>query len=227
MDLLPEHFFSGLIAIILIDLVLAGDNAIVIALAARSLPHRLQTQAIFWGTFGAIAVRIVMTAAVVYLLKIPGLMLVGGLVLLPIAWKLLASAEDDPDIKPAAGFWAAMRTIVVADALMGLDNVLAIAGASRGHLGLVVIGLLISVPLVVWGAKLILKLLERYPALVYIGAAAIAWTSARMISHEKFTKSWFDHHPWSPYLLDVLLVGTVCGLGYISRRRREQSREQA
>lgn len=226
MDVLPAHFLSGLFAIVLIDLVLAGDNAIVIALAARKLPHRLQTQAIFWGTFGAIVVRILMTTAVMYVMKIPGLSLAGALVLLPIAWKLLASADDDPHIEPAAGFWAAMRTIIIADALMGLDNVLAIAGAARDHLGLVVLGLLISVPLVVWGAQLILKLIERYPLLVYLGAAAIAWTSARMIAHEHFTRAWFRAHDWATYLLDVLLIALVCGLGYLSQQRQRSKRRR-
>lgn len=226
MDFLTPQFFSGLLSIILIDLVLAGDNAIVIALAARNLPKRLQTQAIFWGTFGAVAVRIALTAVVVYLLKVPGLMLAGGLILLPIAWKLLR--QDEPgeghEIKAAVGFWSAMRTIVVADALMGLDNVLAIAGASHGHLGLVVIGLLISVPLVVWGSTLILKLIVRFPAIVYVGAGAIAWTAARMISHDGLVAAWFNRFGWAEYLLDVVLVAGVCGLGWWAARRGQAQR---
>src|SRR5215469_763247 len=159
----PTHLISDLLTIVLLDLVLAGDNAIVIALAARNLPSALQMRAVFWGTFGAVAVRIVLTVLVVYLLTLPGLMLVGGLLLLPIAWNLLKPGRDDArDLAPAAGFWAALRMIVVADALMGLDNVLAIAGAAKGHMGLVVIGLLISIPLVVWGSTLILKGIERF-----------------------------------------------------------------
>src|SRR5690242_12352890 len=144
-------FLSGLFTIVLLDLVLAGDNAIVIALAARKLPPPLQKKAVFWGSFGAVAVRIALTAVVVWLLELPGLMLAGGLLLLPIAWKLLKQNEASHDVAAADGFWAALRTIVVADALMGLDNVLAIAGASRGDLLLVVLGLAVSVPLVVWG----------------------------------------------------------------------------
>src|ERR1700750_1176304 len=126
MDFLTPEFFSGLAAIILLDLVLAGDNAIGIALAARQLPRDRQKKAVFWGTFGAVAIRILLTFAVIWLLKLPGLMLAGGLLLIPIAWKLLKHEDHDPDIAPAKGFWAAIRTIVVADALMGLDNVLAI-----------------------------------------------------------------------------------------------------
>lgn len=221
MDFLTPEFFSGLLAIVLLDLVLAGDNAIVIAMAARNLPRQLQKKAVFWGSFGAVAVRVALTAVVVYLLKLPGLMLVGGLLLLPIAWKLLRSDEGDGhQVGAAAGFWAAIRTIVVADALMGLDNVLAIAGASGGHMVLVIIGLAISVPLVVWGSTLILKLIERFPVIVYIGAGAIAWTAARMIAHDHLLHDWFDAHGWARYALDVLLVAAVCGGGWYVQKRR-------
>ncbi len=227
MDLHPTDFFSGLVAIILIDLVLAGDNAIVIALAARNLPRDLQKKAILWGTAGAIAVRMIMTTAVVFLLKLPGLMLVGGLVLLPIAWKLLREGDesDDPGVKVVTSFWVAMRTIIVADALMGLDNVLAIAGASRGHLGLVIIGLLISVPLVVWGSTLILKLIQRFPVIIYIGAAAIAWTSGRMMTHDELLKTWFDAHDGLRWVVDIVLIAGVSGLGAWAERRQHRARE--
>jgi len=222
------EFLSGLLAIVLLDLVLAGDNAIVIALAARNLPRRVQKKAVLWGTVGAVAVRLLLTAVVVYLLKLPGLMLVGGLLLLPIAWKLLQQeAEPTHDVDAAGNFWAAMRTIVVADALMGLDNVLAIAGAAKGHMLLVIIGLVISVPLVVWGSSLILRLIERFPIIVTIGAAAIAWTSARMISHDLWLAPWFDAHAWATYALDALLVMGVCVGGWLMQRRRVRIRTQA
>ncbi|PWK92743.1 TerC family protein [Fulvimonas soli] len=213
-------FLSGLLAIILLDLVLAGDNAIVIALAARNLPRALQKKAVFWGTFGAVAVRILLTAVVVYLLRLPGLMLAGGLLLLPIAAKLLKHEEHAPEVDAAGGFWSALRIIVVADALMGLDNVLAIAGASRGHLPLVILGLAISVPLVVWGSTLILRWIERFPVIVYIGAGAIAWTAARMIAHDHLLSPWFEPRPWARYALDALLVAAVCGGGWLMRHRR-------
>lgn len=221
MDFLTPAFFSGLFAIVLLDLVLAGDNAIVIALAARNLPTRLQKKAVFWGTFGAVAVRVLLTGVVVYLLKLPGLMLAGGLLLLPIAWKLLQHEEENPDVSPGDTFWSALRTIVVADALMGMDNVLAIAGASKGHMGLVVLGLLISVPLVVWGSTLILKLIGRFPVIIYVGAGAIAWTAARMVAHDGLVAAWFDPRPWARYGLDVLLVAAICGGGWLVQRRRQ------
>jgi YjbE family integral membrane protein len=222
MDLSHPDLVSGLLAIILLDLVLAGDNAIVIAMAASRLPKALQRKAIFWGTFGAIAVRFGLTAIVVYLLKLPGLRLAGGLLLLPIAWNLLRHRSDDDDPKIRAGhtFWQALRTIIIADALMGLDNVLAIAGASKGHLGLVMIGLLITVPLIVWGSTLILKLIERFPIIIYIGAAAIAWTSARMISSDQWIKPWFANHPWAVWTLDAVLVIGICALGWWAEHRQ-------
>jgi YjbE family integral membrane protein len=219
MELIGNDFLSGLLAIILLDLVLAGDNAIVIAMAARKLPRELQTKAVFWGTFGAIAVRFALTAVVVYLLRLPGLMLAGGLLLLPIAWKLLKHEDGPHKVGSSTHFWAALRTIILADALMGMDNVLAIAGASRGHLGLVVLGLLISVPLVVWGSTLILRLIERFAVIVYIGAAAIAWTAARMIAGDHLLQPWFDARDWAGYALDMLLVVGVCGGGWLVRRR--------
>jgi YjbE family integral membrane protein len=221
MEFTGTDFFSGLLAIILLDLVLAGDNAIVIAMAASRLPKTLQKKAVLWGTFGAVAVRFVLTAVVVYLLKLPGLMLIGGILLLPIAWKLLRHGNDaDPDISANDSFWNALRTIIVADALMGMDNVLAIAGASKGQLGLVIIGLLVSVPLVVWGSTLILKLIERFPIIMYIGAGAIAFTASRMISHDHWLSGWFDAHRWVKYALDVLLVIGICGGGWLMQRRR-------
>ncbi len=185
MELFSTPWWSALLAIILIDLVLAGDNAIVIALAARSLPKHLQRKAIAWGTVGAIAVRSVMTVGVVWLLQIPGLMLVGGLGLLWIAYKLLADQGHKEHSGPVAStFWGAMKTIVVADALMGIDNVLGVAGAAHGAFDLVIIGLLISVPIVVFGSTMVLKLVERFPLIIHLGAAVLAFTAAKMIVSE-------------------------------------------
>jgi YjbE family integral membrane protein len=142
------------------------------------------------------------------------------LLLLPIAWNLLKHHEPDPDIHASRGFWAALRAIIVADALMGLDNVLAIAGASKGHLGLVVLGLLISVPLVVWGSTLILKLIQRFPFIIYVGAAAVAWTAARMITQDPITGDWFAEHLPIAYLLDAMLVASTSIGGWLMNRRR-------
>ena len=216
-------------AIVIIDLVLAGDNAIVIALAARTLPKELQRKAILWGTLGAIGVRIVMTLIVVWLLTVPGLRLVGGILLIWIAYKLLAADDHDekPRSEPAgaaprkgASFWSAIRTIVVADTVMGLDNVLGVAGAAKGSFVLVVLGLAISIPIMVWGSTVILKWVERFPAIVYIGAGVLAWTSAAMIGHEPRLLSFFEANAWVRYAMYVVIVGGVLGVGYLANRRR-------
>jgi len=193
MEFLSASWWSALLAIILIDLVLAGDNAIVIALAARSLPSHLQKKAIVWGTVGAILVRSVMTVGVVWLLRIPGLMAIGGAGLLWIAYKLIAVPTDGEHHGPVAStFWGAMKTIVVADALMGIDNVLGVAGAAHGSFDLVVIGLLVSVPIVVFGSTIVLKLVERFPLIIHLGAAVLAFTAAKMIVSEPMLDPLFD-----------------------------------
>jgi YjbE family integral membrane protein len=218
---LDATFWSSLASIIVIDLVLAGDNAIVIALAARNLPKDHQFRAIFWGTTGAVVVRIAMTLGVVWLLEFPGLMLVGGALLIPVAWRLLRQDASTPHAPRAAtGWWSAIGTIMVADALMGLDNVLGIAGAAEGHMGLVVVGLLISVPLVVWGSTLLLRLIERYPAIIYIGAGTIAWTAARMLTSGKLTARWFDAHAWLRYAVDAVVIAGVLAIGWFLRWRK-------
>ena len=218
MELFSTPWWSALLAIILIDLVLAGDNAIVIALAARNLPAHLQKKAIAWGTVGAIAVRTVMTIGVVWLLKIPGLMLVGGLGLLWIAYKLLADQGDKEHDGPVAStFWGAMKTIVVADALMGIDNVLGVAGAAHGSFDLVVIGLLISVPIVVFGSTVVLKLVERFPIIISLGAAVLAVTAASMIVKEPFLAGYFNETvvKWGLY---ALCVAGVLGSAWLKTR---------
>jgi len=185
LELFSAPWWSALLAIILIDLVLAGDNAIVIALAARSLPVHLQKKAIVWGTVGAIVMRSLMTLGVVWLLQIPGLMLLGGVALLWIAYKLLADQQHEtPDGPAISTFWGAIKTIVVADALMGIDNVLGVAGAAHGAFDLVIAGLLISIPIVVFGSTLVLKLVERFPIIINLGAAVLAFTAAKMIVNE-------------------------------------------
>lgn len=222
----PE-FWSALAAIIVIDLVLAGDNAIVIALAARNLPKDLQRRAVLWGTVGAVAVRASLTVAVLWLLEIPGLMLAGGILLVWIAYRLLAGEENgrEHDVPPARNFWAAMRTIVVADAVMGLDNVLAVAGAAHGSVLLVVAGLLISIPIVVWGSTLILHWIERFPALLYVGGAVLAWTAAKMIAEEPLYQEWLDGRPGLKPALFAAVTGGVLGVAWLRNRRPAESQQ--
>jgi YjbE family integral membrane protein len=236
-ELFTTPWWSALLAIILIDLVLAGDNAIVIALAARNLPAHLQKKAIVWGTVGAIVVRSVMTVAVVWLLQIPGLMLVGGLGLLWIAYKLLADTGEGEHQGPVAStFWGAMKTIVVADALMGIDNVLGVAGAAQGSFDLVIIGLLISVPIVVFGSTLVLKMVERFPIIIKLGAAVLAFTAAKMIVSEELLDPIYGGpaslassetlHTVAQWVTYALAIAGVLGAGWwASRRAASRSRD--
>ncbi len=231
MELFSAAWWSALLAIVLIDLVLAGDNAIVIALAARNLPAQLKQKAIVWGTVGAICVRALMTIGVVWLLKIPGLMLLGGLGLVWVAYKLLADDDGDAHSDVQANtFWGAMKTIIVADALMGVDNVLGVAGAAHGAIDLVIIGLLISVPIVVFGSSVVLKLVERFPVIIQAGAAVLALTAAKMIVSEPWLAAWFGAarvadlphtlaQSAARWALYAVVVAGVLGAGWWRKRR--------
>ncbi len=223
---MSADFLSALAAIVLIDLVLAGDNAIVIALAARNLRRDLQRKAVVWGTVGAIAVRSSLTVAVLWLLQVPGLMLGGGLLLAWIGYRLLVDGEDEGahQIAPATGFWSAMRTIVIADAVMGLDNVLAVAGAAGGSVLLVVLGLVISIPIVVWGSTLILRCIERYPAILYAGGAVLAWTAAKMIAGEPFMAEALAGRPGWTASIYAGVIGGVLAAALLRNRRAEPAR---
>lgn len=219
MEIFSAEFASALLAIIVIDLVLAGDNAIVIALVARKLPRHLQRLTIIGGTLGAVVVRIAMTLVIVWLLNIPGLLFAGGALLVWIAYKLLAPNEgegDDPQISGAnIGLWAAIRTIIIADAVMGLDNVLGVAGAAHGQFSLVIIGLLISIPIMILGSTLILRWVERFPIIIYIGAGVLGWTAATMISSEPFLADIFTDRQYLVWALYGLIIGGIVASGLL------------
>ncbi len=229
MELFSPEFFSALLAIVIIDLVLAGDNAIVIALAARSLPPHLRSKAVAWGTVGAIVVRSAMTVVVVWLLNIPGLLLVGGALLLWIAYKLLIQPDNSNGhgAAPATTFWGAMKTIIIADAVMGLDNVLAVAGAAHGSFLLVMLGLLISIPIVIWGSQLILKYVQKYPSIVYIGAGVLVWTGVKMVTSEPMLKDYVVMAGGYIGLLYVVAMGGVLGAGFWANHGVARSRVAA
>lgn len=182
----------ALAAIILIDVVLGGENALVIAMASRQLPEHLRKRAMLWGTFGAVAVRFASVAVLTYLLMIPGLRLVGGIALIYIAWKLTADNQDHGNVKTATTFWGAMATIVWADAVMGLDNALAIAGAAGGNWWLIIFGLLVSVPIILFGSTMVGKIIDRYPDSVFIGAFVLYVVAIKMIIHEPFIDNHLD-----------------------------------
>lgn len=212
-ELFSGGWFSALASIIVIDLILAGDNAIVIGLAARNVPREMQKRVILWGTAGAIVVRTLLTAVVVWLLKIPGFLLVGGLALVYIGWKLTHDGSTgDPEIAAKSSVRGAVQTIVIADAVMGVDNVLAVGGAAHGSLLLVVIGLAVSIPIVIWGSTLVLKWVERYPAILWVGAAVLGWTGAKMIASEPLLAPALSAHHALRAALFVLVVGGLVAI---------------
>ncbi len=178
-------------AIILIDVVLGGENALVIAMAANKLPPELRRKAMLWGTVGAVAVRFLSVAALTYLLMIPGLRLVGGIALLYIAYKLVTTDDGEHNVTAASTFWGAMATIVWADAVMGLDNALAIAGAAGGNWWLIIFGLLVSVPIILFGSTVVSKIMLRWPKTIWIGAAVLVVVAIQMMVNEPFVKEAF------------------------------------
>jgi YjbE family integral membrane protein len=212
---LSAAWLSALASIVVIDLILAGDNAIVIGLAARNVPVALRRKVILWGTAGAIVVRALLTLVVVWLLRIPGFLAVGGIALAWIGWKLTRGGGEAPQeaVLPARGtLGSAIRTIVVADAVMGVDNVLAVGGAAHGSFVLVVIGLMVSIPIVIWGSTMVLKWVERVPALLWIGAGVLGFTAAKMIASEPFFGAAFAAQPWLRFALYVVVVGALVGV---------------
>ena len=197
-NFLTTEFWAALGAIILANVLLSGDNAVVIAMAARGLPAHQQKRAIVFGSGAAIVMRIVLTLIAVRMLGLPWLKLAGGLALLWIGAKLLLDdeAQHDDDAKPI-GIGAAVRTILVADLVMSLDNVLAVAAAAQGNTALLIIGLAISVPLIVFGSTLILKMMERFPVIITAGAALLGWLAGEMMLTDPALHRWFDEVPKS------------------------------
>lgn len=209
--------------IILIDIVLGGDNAVVIALACRKLPEHRRNKAILLGTGLAVLLRFFLTAITLSLLQVPYLLLVGGLLLIIIAYNLLADQHEEPNISSGSTLLSAVKTIVFADLVMGLDNVLGIAGAAKGHLGLVMMGLFISVPIIIWGSKLILTAMEHIPALIYIGGAVLAYTATSMIIGEPKIHEWFVAHPSLKTTLYVTVIVGVLLAGWWKNHTNSQS----
>ena len=212
----------AVLAIILIDVVLAGDNALVIGMAANKLPDHLKKRAIFWGTFGAVAIRFLAVAGLTYLLMVPGLRLLGGVLLVYIAWRL-AFHEQEHNVQAKDTFWSAIGTIVVADAVMGIDNALGIAAAADGNLWLVIFGLLVSVPIILFGSTVIAKLLEKYPKCVFIGSFVLFVVAIQMILKEPFVDRYIDPlHDWTemglPFVIGLLLTAKQYYRAYIKRK---------
>jgi len=219
--------WAALLKIIGVNIVLSGDNAVVIALAARSLPDKQQKQAIFWGSGAAIVLRIVLTLFAVALLQLPWLKLVGSALLLWIGVKLLVPEDEGDEVDASDNMLQAIKTILIADLVMSLDNVIAVAAAAGGHWGLMIVGLAISIPLVIFGATLLVKVMERWPVVVTIGAALIGFVAGEMAWEDGGIAAFTSHFPHNAKYASaiagailVIAVGKFLG-GRAQRRRAE------
>lgn len=209
-EIFTPQFWTGLLTIIWVNIILSGDNAVVIALAARSLPERQQKQAVFWGAGAAVVMRIVLTVVAVELLKFPYLKIIGGLLLFWIAVKLLLPEDGGDDVESSDNLFQAIKTILIADLVMSLDNVIAVAAAAKGSLLLLIIGLALSIPLVIFGATLLMTLMERFPVIVTLGAAILGWVAGEMTVTDPVLVDWIETNlPWMHLHLPL-------GLGSIS-----------
>lgn len=195
MELFTLQALWAVLAIILIDIVLAGDNALVIGMAANKLPPELRRKAIFWGTFGAVAIRFISVAALTHLLMIPGLRLIGALALIYIGWRLVFDQHIDESVAGKTTLRGAITTIIVADAVMGIDNALGIAAAANGDFGLVIFGLLISVPIILFGSSIVSKILARWPDIVFVGSWVLFVVAFQMMFKEPLLADWFKPLP--------------------------------
>ncbi|NIM39784.1 MAG: YjbE family putative metal transport protein [Hydrogenophaga sp.] len=223
MELLSSpQFWLGLGQIIWINIILSGDNAVVIALAARGLGPRQQKQAIFWGTAAAVLLRVVLTVVAVKLMQMPWLQLVGGLLLLWIGVQLLNGGDDEPvEGKSSGGLLAAIRTILVADLVMSLDNVIGVAAAANGNIPLLVIGLAIAIPIVIFGSTLMIRIMGRFPAIVTLGAALIGWVGGETLVSDKMIEPWIPHHSIGFYAAAALGAVLVVAAGKFLQRRNK------
>ncbi|MDD2669287.1 MULTISPECIES: TerC family protein [Zoogloea] len=220
-EFLTPVFWVGLLQIIAIDLVLSGDNAVVIALACRRLQPEQRKIGIFWGVAGAVSLRVVLTAFAASLLGYPWLKLIGGLLLLWIGVKLLLpDGEGEHEINPATSVAGAVKTIIVADFVMSVDNVIGVAGAAGDSLVLLGIGLAVSIPVIVWSSQVIMKSMERFPVIVTLGAGLLGWVAGGMIVGDPLLRVWMMAQPgWMRPAVGVLGVGLVLGLARLLGRR--------
>ncbi len=214
-------FDVGMIAqVILIDLALGGDNSIVIGMAAKNLPKHLQKKAILYGTGGAILLRFIMAFIVSWLFHVPFLKTVGGLLLVCIGIKLIGAPEDEEDVHVEAKetLWPAVRTIMLADALMSLDNVLAIVGVTDNHWGLLMLGMLISVPIIVFGSTVVAKVMNKFPILVYVGGAILGWAAGGMAASDHYLAQYITIAADNPQEIKIVLLCITLAGGFIWKR---------
>ena len=221
MEMTPD-FWIGLLKIIWINIILSGDNAVVIALAARSLPEHQQKKAIMFGSGAAVVLRIALTVVAAKLLELSYLQIIGGLLLLWIGTQLLGGEdEEEGEGGEKAGLWVAVRTILIADLVMSLDNVIAVAAAAKGSMVLLILGLAISIPLVIFGSKLMIKLMDRFPVIVTLGAALIGWVGGETIVSDVALQSIVEANHWMHTAFPVLGAALVLGIGKLTSGKKE------
>ena len=225
-EFLTAHFWVAVGQIIMIDILLGGDNAVVIALACRQLPAQLRTQGVMWGTAGAIVLRVLLIAFALTLLQVPYLKLVGAVLLLWIGVKLLTPDDDDKHSSIQGGdkLWAAVKTVIVADLVMSVDNVIAIAGAATGaggqhQLPLVIFGLLVSIPIIVWGSQLVLKLMDRFPWVITMGGMLLGWIAGTMAVSDPAVKNWIPQTTMLSYAVGAAGAFLVLAAGKLVQQR--------
>lgn len=213
-------FWIGLVKIIWINIILSGDNAVVIALAARSLPPDQQRKAVLFGSGAAVVLRIVLTIVAAWLLELSYLQIVGGILLLWIGYHLLSGDEEEEDeSKNSSGMMAAVRTILIADLVMSLDNVIAVAATAQGNMVLLILGLAISIPLVIFGSTLMIKLMERFPIIITLGAALIGWVGGETVMNDNVLRDYVTAHPWLHYAAAAAGAVLVVVLGKLAQSR--------
>ncbi|WP_294769357.1 TerC family protein [uncultured Rhodoferax sp.] len=225
-EFLTAHFWIAVGQIIMIDILLGGDNAVVIALACRKLPANQRLKGILWGTVGAIVLRVILIAFALTLLQVPFLKLVGAALLLWIGIKLLAPGDEDEhsNIEGSDKLWAAVKTVIVADLVMSVDNVIAIAGAATGagsnhQLPLVIFGLLVSIPIIIWGSQMVLKLMDRFPIIITVGGMLLGWIAGTMALSDPAVKDILPQTKVWGYAMGVIGALFVYAMGFLSRKR--------
>jgi YjbE family integral membrane protein len=215
-----EWWIIAFLKIMLINIILSGDNAIVIAMASRNLPKHQRKLAVFWGAFGAIFLRILLTLVAIQLLRIPFITAVGGLLLVWVALKLMIHEEDHSDIQATSHLGNVIMTIIIADFVMSLDNVIAITAVAKGDLLLITIGLILSVPLIIWGSGIILRVLERFPAFIYLGAAVLGFTAGEMFVTDKKVVELLNYPSETLHgLIPIIFAFGVVVFGWMYDRR--------
>jgi YjbE family integral membrane protein len=223
MAIFDYSFWDGLLKIVVVNILLSGDNAVVIALACRSLPDKYRNKAVIAGSAGAVIVRVIFCAIVSWLMIVPAIKLIGGLLLLWIGVKLMIPEDDGDgdDVKSSSSLWGAIQTIVIADVVMSLDNVIGIVAAAKGDIPLIVIGLVMSVPLIVFGSQLLMKVLNRFPLLVTAGAGLLGWLGGDIMAGDMLVRHWVESNGgvWAERAAAVAGAAFVVVLGTILARR--------